>query len=143
MAEQLFQVGVKGLIRNDKTDILMVHVPAWRDNPAYWDLPGGRMNPGETFLETLGRELQEEIGVTYTGDPKQLAVMLTGITIPVGDVRVPLVLVIYEAAIPAGSQITLDPNSSEEAYEWFAPADAANKMAVKFSPEFCDLVRGL
>jgi mutator protein MutT len=143
MAEQLFQIGVKGLIRNDKGQILMVHLPDWGYNPAHWDLPGGRMDPGETFLETLKRELQEEIGVTYTGVPRQVMGMLTNITIPVGEERIPLVFMIYEVQLPSGYEVRLDSNSAEDAYEWFSPEEAADNMAIKFSPEFCELVRNL
>jgi 8-oxo-dGTP diphosphatase len=32
--------------------------------PDVWDLPGGHHEPGETYDETLARELREEIGVT-------------------------------------------------------------------------------
>lgn len=143
MAEQHFQIGIKGLIRNDKGEILMVYIPPWEHNPGHWDFPGGRMDPGETFLDTLKRELQEEIGVSYIGIPKQLGAMLTPITIPVGGDRIPLVFVIYETAIPVDAKIVLDPNGPEKEYRWFTPVEAADKMAIKFAPEFCDIVRTL
>ena len=143
MAEQLFQIAAKGLLRNDKGQVLMVHIPDWGHNPAHWDLPGGRMDPGETFLETLDRELREEIGSGYIGQPKQLMGMLTSITIPVGDERIPLVFMIYEVQMPEGFQAKLDPDSAEDEYKWFDPAAAADAMAFKFSPEFCNLVRAL
>lgn len=143
MTEQLFQIGVKGLIRNNDGAILMLHIPEWGHNPAHWDLPGGRINPGETFLETLKRELLEEIGVTCVGTPRQLMGMLTSITIPVNDILIPLVFMIYETELPAGAKITLDPTSAEDDYRWFSPSEAASAMATKFSSDFCDMVRSL
>lgn len=143
MAQELFQIGIKGLIRNSKGEILMVYIPEWSGNQAHWDLPGGRMDPGESFLETLDRELQEEIGVSYTEKPLQLAAMLTSITIPAGDVRYPLVFVIYEVRLPADAKITLDPDSAEEQYGWFSPEEAAENMSFKFSEDFRELVRKL
>lgn len=141
MAEQLFQIGIKALARNKANEILMVHIPERSGSPAYWDLPGGRMNNGEGFLQTLERELLEEIGVAYVGRPKQLTSTLTNITIPVGDVRYPLMLIVYEVALPDGYQIRLDPDSPEDKYGWFASDQAARHMAVKFSDEFCDMIR--
>lgn len=143
MAVQTFQVGIKALIRNDKGQILMVHIPEWSGNAEHWDLPGGRIDEGEKFLDTLKRELLEEIGVAYEGTPKQLTTLLTNITIPVGDIRLPLIFVIYEVKLPAGSVIKLDPESAEDEYKWFNPSEAADKMGFKFTPEFCELVRKL
>jgi ADP-ribose pyrophosphatase YjhB (NUDIX family) len=33
-----------------------------RRNAGFWGLPGGKVNPGETFLEAVRRECQEELG---------------------------------------------------------------------------------
>jgi 8-oxo-dGTP pyrophosphatase MutT (NUDIX family) len=143
MTEQLFQIGIKALIRNKDGAILMVHIPEWGHNPAHWDLPGGRMDPGETFLQTLDRELHEEIGVGYAGTPRQFGAVLTNITIPVDDVRYPLVFVVYETQVQNVAAIHLDPESAEEAYEWFTPQEAAEHMGVKFTADFCGKVRDL
>jgi 8-oxo-dGTP pyrophosphatase MutT (NUDIX family) len=141
MPVQTFQVGIKALIRNDDGQILMVHIPKWSGNPAHWDLPGGRIDVGESFLETLKRELMEEIGVSYVGKPKQIMTFLTKITIPVGSARMPLIFVVYEAKLPKKSVIKLDPKSAEDDFKWFYPNKAADEMVTKFSPEFCNLVR--
>jgi len=143
MPVQTFQVGIKALIRSDKGEILMVHIPEWSGNEAHWDLPGGRIDTGEDFLDTLKRELKKELGVTYIRQPKQLTTLLTSITIPVGEIRLPLIYVIYEVDMPNNAKIQLDPESAEDDYRWFSPKEAADNMSYKLTPEFCDLVRGL
>lgn len=143
MAEEIFQIGIKGLIRNDNGDVFMLHISEWGHNPAHWDLPGGRMDPGETFLETLKRELVEEIGIPYVGKPKQIMGMLTNITIPVGDDLLPLVFMIYEVDVANVNEIKLSEDTREDKAGWFSPKEAAELMSIKFSPEFCKLVSKL
>jgi [ribosomal protein S5]-alanine N-acetyltransferase len=44
--------------------VLLVHrSPHRRAFPGVWDLPGGHIEPGESELEALARELHEELGV--------------------------------------------------------------------------------
>ncbi len=143
MPEQIFQVATKALIRNGSGQILMIHIPEWSGNAAHWDLPGGRMDQGESPLDTLKRELEEEIGCSFTGQPKQLMTFLTNITIPVGKDRVPLLFIVYEASLAQDTAIQLDPDSAEDGYKWFSPAEAAKEMEYKFPKEFCDLVSDL
>jgi 8-oxo-dGTP pyrophosphatase MutT (NUDIX family) len=143
MSEQIFQIGIKGLIRNSDGHILMVHIPKWSGNEAHWDLPGGRMDSGENLLDTLRRELIEEIGTPFVGTPKQLMAFVTNITIPVGNERLPLIFIVYEAHIAKDSIIKLDPTSAEDDYKWFSPEQAAKNMEYKFSEEFCQLVARL
>jgi len=137
---QLFQVGIKALIRNKKSEILMVKIPAKSGNKAHWDLPGGRMDPGENFQDTLKRELLEELSCSYEGTPKHLMSFLTNITIPLDGIRIPLIFVVFEAKLPNNAKIKLDPESMEEEYTWFSKDQAANEMKYKFSKDFCELV---
>lgn len=59
MAEsKTLQVGIKGLVFNDEGKLLLVQEANGR-----WELPGGRIEHGETFEGTLKREVKEEMGV--------------------------------------------------------------------------------
>ncbi|MFZ1970621.1 MAG: NUDIX hydrolase [Candidatus Nanoarchaeia archaeon] len=56
--------GVPAIIRNSNGEILL----GKRDKnmicyPDYWGLPGGIIETGETFEQTIKRELKEELGV--------------------------------------------------------------------------------
>jgi 8-oxo-dGTP pyrophosphatase MutT (NUDIX family) len=142
MSEQIFQVSVKALIQNNSGHILMVHLPAMGGNDAHWDLPGGRMDK-ENLLETLRRELIEEIGVPYIHKPDQLMTFLTHIKISVGSERLPLIYVVYKTDIAEDTVVKLDPKSVEDKYGWFEPKEAVELMAYKFSKEFCNLISNI
>ena len=69
--------------------------------------------------------------------------VLANVTIPVGDSRVGLVLLPYEVQLPKGAVIKLDPDSSEDDFGWFTPAEAAQRLATKYTADFCELVAAL
>jgi 8-oxo-dGTP diphosphatase len=53
-----FQVSVKGLFFNDEHKLLMI-----QEQNGMWELPGGRIQKGEQFIDCLRRECLEEIGL--------------------------------------------------------------------------------
>jgi 8-oxo-dGTP pyrophosphatase MutT (NUDIX family) len=58
-------LGVRGLVISPAGEVLLVkhsYVPGWH-------LPGGGVEPGETLLEALTRELAEEANVTLLSEP--------------------------------------------------------------------------
>lgn len=56
-------VAVGVLIRSDGA-FLLTSRPAGKVYAGYWEFPGGKLEPGETVLQALQRELQEELGIT-------------------------------------------------------------------------------
>jgi 8-oxo-dGTP diphosphatase len=60
-SEICFRVSVVGLFV-DGDEVLLLH-QATPPEPDSWDLPGGGLDPGETLLQGLMREVQEETGL--------------------------------------------------------------------------------
>lgn len=60
-------VAVGVLIRPDG-DFLLTSRPAGKVYAGYWEFPGGKLEPGETVMQALQRELHEELGITIV-DP--------------------------------------------------------------------------
>jgi 8-oxo-dGTP diphosphatase len=63
------QVGVKAAIKNANT-VLLLQRRGYDDLDTTWDIPGGRINPQESLLDGLKRELFEEIGVKIDETPE-------------------------------------------------------------------------
>lgn len=67
-----------GAVLVDGDRVLLCHrTPARSAYPDVWDVPGGHVEPGETPLEALHRELAEELGVRVLA------------TAPLADLTVP------------------------------------------------------
>lgn len=66
--DSFYRVGIKGLCVHDGKILLSYDATCMVDGkPAsLWELPGGGMDFGETFKETLVREVREEMGVAVT-----------------------------------------------------------------------------
>ena len=63
----MFKVVVGALVRDDR--VLLGHrSPSKRAYPDVWDLPGGVVEPGESELAALAREIHEELGVRIATD---------------------------------------------------------------------------
>jgi 8-oxo-dGTP diphosphatase len=58
----MHEIVTGALVREGR--VLLVHrSPNRRAYPDVWDLPGGHVEPGETELTALTREMEEELGV--------------------------------------------------------------------------------
>ena len=54
---------VAGVLRDVRGRILLARRTAGRDLAGAWEFPGGKVEPGETALQALDRELHEELGI--------------------------------------------------------------------------------
>lgn len=62
--DKLFYVALKGAIFNGNRFLIVKRSDYARGEHGLWELPGGRMEFGETPEQTLIRELQEEVGLS-------------------------------------------------------------------------------
>ncbi|WP_029233296.1 NUDIX hydrolase [Butyrivibrio sp. VCB2006] len=73
----IMTVGCGVLIENDRGQLLLQK----RSDTGEWCVPGGALEPGETYIEAATRELHEEVGITvkdlelfglYSGDDREI-----------------------------------------------------------------------
>jgi 8-oxo-dGTP diphosphatase len=62
---KLLDVAVGVVIRADGS-LLLGQRPDGKPYAGWWELPGGKLEPGETVLEALARELKEEVDIDVT-----------------------------------------------------------------------------
>ena len=54
---------VAAVLRDARGRVLLARRTAGRDLAGAWEFPGGKVEPGETALQALARELDEELGI--------------------------------------------------------------------------------
>lgn len=60
-ADDLFYLGVKVILINPDNQILLLKVQ--KPDESFWELPGGRVQKGESEVQALHREIFEEAGI--------------------------------------------------------------------------------
>lgn len=65
MSEKVVDVAAGVILRKDGM-LLLGQRPEGKPWPGWWELPGGKVEPGETVAQALARELKEEIDIDVT-----------------------------------------------------------------------------
>lgn len=145
MNEDCFHLGIKALIRNREGKILLL-----KTNPAelkgyngepYWDIPGGRIQRGDSIEECLKREVKEETGITSIKSFKPFLMALSPLRIPVDDTDFGLILSVYLCEVENIENIKL--SKEHLSGEWFSPKEASELLEFKYPKEFTEKLSGL
>lgn len=137
MNEDVFQLGIKGLITNAKDKVLLLQVNVEKlsnSEEVYWDIPGGRIHRGDSAETTLRREIEEEIGVTDIKNIEPFMMVVSNIRIPYQDSDSGLILSVYECKIDPNARITI--SDEHVGYKWFSKSEAAKLLEFKYPKDF-------
>jgi 8-oxo-dGTP pyrophosphatase MutT (NUDIX family) len=131
--EDCFHLGIKVLLCTDEGKVLLLE----KQHPVkgtYWDLPGGRLQKGETVMETLRRETEEETGLQCLEGATPFDMILTNIRIPISSGEVGLILSIYHCMINS----SFIPRLSNEhtGFGWFSFSETAQLLATQYPIAF-------
>ncbi len=104
------QVGVKALIEQDGKYLFLLRSKSFQPGPQKWDIPGGRIKPGEALTGALGREIQEETGLKV----QQVSRLLAAQDIFVNRAAVHVVRLTYRA-VAVGNVVL---SEEHDDYKW-------------------------
>jgi len=90
-------LGVRGLVLDDAMRVFLVR----HSYVSGWHLPGGGVEPGETFREALTRELMEEGQIELAGEPQLHGLFFNGHVSRRDHVAVYVIREFRQAGLPA------------------------------------------
>lgn len=132
-AESKYPRGVEivgaAIIENEQGQILLTQSPKWSNK---WTLPGGHIEPGETIMEAITREAEEETGLRL--DP--VDVIAWGELIGSKDFHRPAHFIyfdVYCRKTPDG-ELKLDGTELTD-YQWLEPKEALKLDLAESYPE--------
>lgn len=114
MDNQTFYIGVKGVVVRDGKVLVLKRINS--KGQERFDMPGGRMQPNESFKQTLQRELQEELpGITNIQIGNMVGIRKTKYMFPEGR---GLALVSYEVTADLPDPVQL--SDEHIGYHWLS-----------------------
>ena len=139
--DDLFYLGLKALIQNDKEEILLLkyrHTHA--DQKTAWGLPGGRIQKNESLHEGLRREVTEETGISDLTIIEEIGFTHTPYRISAGEsLHAGMVYVVYHCSVPPDTKITLSDEHTE--YVWLSKEKAIEILQLVFSQELIEKIK--
>ncbi|MEV5502930.1 NUDIX domain-containing protein [Nonomuraea fuscirosea] len=111
LSQATFMIGVTGVVRDPDGNVLLLRHRFWTERRP-WGLPTGGAKRGETFEQTVAREVREETGLEVAVG--RLVQLRSGFQLRVD--------VAYEARYAGGGTLRLNPTEILEA-RWCAPGD--------------------
>ena len=137
LSEDCFHLGVKVLLCNNEGKLLLLE-RHHRTKGKCWDLPGGRLQRGETVMETLLREVEEETGLKCLDGASPFDMLLTNIRIPTSDGEVGLILSIYRCNI--SSSFIPQLSTEHTGFDWFSFSETAQLLKNQYPIPFIEKI---
>lgn len=128
---------VRGLVLDDRGWMLLVHVdrPGLQPARGVWVNPGGGVEPGETRLDALRRELREETGIEVTALGPEIWTKTAMFAMDGWDGQVDHIHLVQVPRVEPVPALSPEELRAEHVHEvrWWSPAELAASDAT-FAP---------
>jgi 8-oxo-dGTP diphosphatase len=111
------------LLTNDNEVLLLRRSETDKHRPLEWDLPGGHVEPGESFETTAKRELYEETGISVDISSQALVFAISD-TFPERDLSVNWLFF----AAKMGADVPVVLSAEHDNYEWVDRQEALTRV---------------
>lgn len=129
-------LAVAGALRRGDGRWLLQKRPAHKHYGGWWEVPGGKVEPGELPADALARELMEELGIAVAPGAMVPATFASG---PREDATGALVILLYTLTDWSG-----EPRAVETGAEigWFTAAEFATLRLPPLDVLMCAVLAG-
>ena len=132
MAEEVLRVAAKAVITNDEGKVLLLREASSYEegtNIGRFDVPGGRLEPGESYNEGLLREVLEETGLSV----EPLYPIYIGEWSPVIKGQLTHIFAIFTICKSSSDKVKL--GSDHDKYIWVSPEELSSYDITQPGPE--------
>ena len=136
-AEDCFHLGAKVLLQTFEGRLLLLEKQHPRKGP-FWELPGGRIQKGESLMQALQREVEEETGFKGVEAAIPFDMILTNLRISTSRGEVGLILSVYHCVIP--SSFTPRLSSEHTNFGWFSISESAQLVKPQYPGAFIEKI---
>ncbi|MCD4781883.1 MAG: NUDIX domain-containing protein [Candidatus Omnitrophica bacterium] len=132
MKTKPYFLSVKALVKtSDDLYLLLQRSATSKNHPGYWEFPGGKIDPGESFDVALEREIKEETGLTVS-----LIKVMGSAESEIIDRRI--AYIIMQADVEGPSDIQL--SEEHDDFKWVAKKDIDD---FNLCPQFIAFAQGM
>lgn len=134
--DDLFYLGLKLILLNQNDQILILKMH--KNSQTFWELPGGRIQIGETPQQGLLRELQEETGITDIRDLCHLDTYVSSYRVPTNFGASAGLLFSLYSGFTFTDNVTLSADHID--YAWVTATDAIAMLGSAYGPNLAEYI---
>jgi len=134
--DDIFYLSLKIILRNKQNQVLILQMH--KNGDTFWELPGGRIQQGETEMDPLHPELKEETGITVIENLKHLDTYLSDYRVSAHRITAGFLFSFYVAYVE-NDKIMLSNDHID--YAWVDKQEALKRLGDAYGPNLFEYLK--